>query len=348
MNQENQTKSGAGSPDNLLTRRRFFLHSGAAILATNMLTSCSGVLDDLLPKKDKPGLEEPEPPLRDKTLAFFGDSLTIGTGGTRPYGALVGAALSGRTVFSDGIVGQIAQSISIRQGGTPVTITVEGGKFDGTNAVKITKLSNEFLSTPINDNTYSRTGTIADIKCTITRTANSASGESYTITPESTSTTEIPADSVFILDDAVHLKTATQILWYGRNDVGDASAEEKILTALESSIAYITDPKRYLVLGVLLASPDIRGTVKYGQVTEINDTLAARYGKSFVPMTPPTAAELEAIGYTPTSEDNTDLENMNFPRGLRANESTDKIHLNDKGYQIVANRVVTKLKELKY
>jgi lysophospholipase L1-like esterase len=40
--------------------------------------------------------------------------------------------------------------------------------------------------------------------------------------------------------------------------------------------------------------------------------------------------------------------NMNFPTGMRPADQSDEIHINDKGYQIVANRVVAKLKELKY
>ncbi|MCE6988547.1 SGNH/GDSL hydrolase family protein [Dyadobacter sp. CY323] len=349
MNQNHHTKSEAGGPDYFFSRRRFFRQSGAALIATGFLTSCEGILNDILPKKNQPG-EEPQAagPKRDQTLAFFGDSLTIGAGGSTPYGQMVGTALAGRPVVNDGIVGQIALSIAIRQGGTPLKLSVEGDKFDGTKPLRVTKLSNEFLSTPINNNTYSRTGTLAGVKCTITRKVNGDGGENYTITPESTSAAAIPADSEFILEDSARLKSATQILWYGRNNIGRVTAEDDIISALDSSIAYISEPARYLVLGVLLAVPENKGTENYDQVTRINNKLASKYGDSFVPMTPPTEEEMAAINYTPTSQDLKDLEKGNFPTGMRPDDQTDKIHINDKGYQIIANRVAAKIKALRY
>ncbi|MCF0061831.1 SGNH/GDSL hydrolase family protein [Dyadobacter chenwenxiniae] len=341
-----KTSSHIKNSDNSLSRRRFFYHSGAAIFTTTLLSSCEGVIDDIFPKTDKP--EEENAPDRDKTLAFFGDSLTIGAGGTKPYGSVVAAALDGRPVLSDGIVGQVASRIAVRQGGTPLTISIEGDKLNGIKPVKITKLSNQFLSTPTNYDEYSRTGSIGGVRCTIRRTANAELGENYTITPATVSVLDVPADSEFLLDDASRLKTATQILWYGRNNIGKSDAEEQIIAALESSIAYITAPARYIVLGVLLAQSERKGTENYDQVKAINERLAAKYGKSFVEMTPPTDAELAEISYNPSSDDMTDLENLNFPRGLRADVANDEIHLNDKGYQIIANRVIAKIKELKY
>ncbi|WAC11408.1 SGNH/GDSL hydrolase family protein [Dyadobacter pollutisoli] len=340
-------RPGSQSRNNF-SRRRFFLHSGAAILTTTLLTSCSDLLDNVLSKNDKESEPMAEEPKRDQTLAFFGDSLTIGAGGTFPYGTLVGAMLPGRPIVSDGIGGQIALSIACRQGGTPIKLSVEGDKLNGAKAVKITKLSNEFLSTPINYNTYSRAGTIAGVKCTVTRMANEEKGEMYTLTPDSESTAAIPAGSEFVIEDSLRLKSATQILWYGRNNMDHVTAEDEIISALDSSIAYITDPKRYIVLGILLAVPEVKGTDRYNKVIAINEKLSSKYGRAFVPMTPPTAAEMAAINYTPTSQDLADLENMNFPTGLRPDNKADYIHINDKGYQIIANRVVAKLKELKY
>ncbi|TLV01547.1 SGNH/GDSL hydrolase family protein [Dyadobacter luticola] len=317
-----------------------------------MLTSCSSLLDEVFPKRnvgeEGTGGKNPDDyePVGDKTLAFFGDSLTIGAGGSMPYGNYVAAAMKSRPVATDGIVGQIALSIAIRQGGMPLKISVDKGKFDGVNEVKVTKINNEFLSTPINNDTYSRTGTVAGVKCTITRKVEG--DEVYTIKPETESDVEIPADSVFELDDAVRLRSATQILWYGRNNIGNFNAEDEIMSALDSSIAYISDPKRYVVLGILLATPDNEGTSNYNQVMDINQKLASKYGNAYVEMTPPTPAEMSEVNYTPDSNDESDIAQKNFPRGLRAADSTDEIHLNDKGYQLVANRVAKKLKELKY
>lgn len=352
MTDEQKPDPYPGQQESFLSRRRFFYQSGAALFTATFLASCGKLAEDVVPgAPTPPPVKEPDPtpvPDRDKTLAFFGDSLTIGAGGSAPYGNMVAAALQGRPVFSDGIVGQGAASIAVRQGGTPLKISVEGNKLDSIKPLKITKLSNMFLSTPSRTEEYSRTGTLLGVRCTIRRMSNDAGVESYTITPATVSTIAVPPDSEFILEDAAKLKTATQILWYGTNNIGKPGAEAEIISALDNSVAYITAPARYVVLGVLIEAGDNKGTPNFNEATAINEKLAAKYGKAFVPMTPPTDAEMTAISYTPTAEDRTDLANLNFPRGLRANVATDKIHLSDKGYQIIANRVIEKLKELKY
>lgn len=349
MTDQHNINLNTKNPENLVSRRRFFYQSGATLFTATLLASCGKLVEDVVPETETPDPTTEVPPAElDKTLAFFGDSLTIGAGGTAPYGAAVAAALQGRPVLSDGIVGQGAASIAVRQGGTPLKISVEGNKLDSIKPLKVNKLSNMFLSTPSRTEEYSRTGTLLGVRCTIRRLANTGGDEQYTIAPATVSTIAVPPDSEFILEDAAKLKTATQILWYGTNNVGEAGAEAEIIGALDSSIAYITAPARYVVLGVLIETGDNKGTANFTQAAAINDKLAAKYGKAFVPMTPPTDAELAAISYTPTAEDRTDLANLNFPRGLRANIATDAIHLNDKGYQIIANRVIAKLKELKY
>ena len=324
-------------PGNSLSRRTFFLNSGVGILSAAFLSSCN-IIDDIFPGKTE----------RDKTLAFFGDSLTIGAGGTVPYGTTVAAALSNRPVLSDGIVGQVASRIAVRQGGVPLTISIEGNKLDSIRPIRITKLSNQFLSTPTNNNEYSRTGSVGGVRCTIRRVVNGDQSETYTIAPATVSVMEVPADSKFILEDAERLKSATQILWYGRNDIGKASAETEIIAAIESSVAYIDAPARYIVLGVLISTIEGKGTANFTQVSTINEKLAAKYGKQYVEMTAPTETEMAEISYVPTADDLKDLDNQNFPRGMRADFNNDDIHLNDKGYKIVANRVIAKLKELKY
>lgn len=324
-------------------------------MSTMLLTSCDNLLDKIIPsKKDS----------RDKTLAFFGDSLTIGTGGTRALGDWVGDDLSGRPIFTDGINGQIALSIAIRQGGVPLTLSVAGAKFDGTKPVAVTKLNNEFLSTPLNANVYSKTGTLAGVKCTITRKFIPDVGERYTVQPVTQGEADVdtanqplsetppdilvPDDSVFELEDATHLRSATQILWYGRNDMTWGQPTENILSAIKSSVDYISEPRRYLVLGILPAATENKGTAGYARLTAFNDELEMLYRDSYVPMTPPTDSEMSDIGFTPTAEDLQDIERGNFPRRMRAANNTDEIHLNNFGYQIVAKRVVKKIRDLKY
>jgi lysophospholipase L1-like esterase len=323
------------NPVSSVSRRDFLRTSGAVALSSTLLSSCSGLLDDIFPNRKK----------NDKTLAFIGDSLTIGAGGIRPYGNIVGLSFPDRPIVSDGIVGQFASSIATRQGGRPLIISIEGNKLNGIQPVTITKLSDRFLSTMSNNHEYSRTGKINGVSCTIRRLAGDA--DRYTITPGTVSVIDVPENSEFILDDGPRLRSATQILWYGRNNIGK-SQESDILPALDDSIAYIDSPARYLVLGVLQSVTENQGTTNYNLIAGMNSRLAAKYGKNYVAMTPPTEEELTAINYTLTEADRQDLDKKNFPKGLRSDIASDDIHLNDKGYQIVANRVIAKLKELKY
>jgi hypothetical protein len=215
-------------------------------------------------------------------------------------------------------------------------------------------LNNEFLSTPLNSEVYSRTGTLAGVKCTIKRTFVPEVGEHYTVQPlaqtdaEPPIEVEIPDDSVFELEDAVRLRTATQILWYGRNDVTRGAGEDDVLSAIKSSVEYIAQPRRYLVLGILPAVPENKGTDSYDRLIALNSRLASLYGESYVAMTPPTDSEMQAIGYTPTEKDLANIELGNFPSGMRPPNKADEIHLNNYGYRIIANRVVQKIKDLKY
>ncbi|WP_229217131.1 SGNH/GDSL hydrolase family protein [Dyadobacter luteus] len=315
------------------SRRDFLRTTGAVALSSTLLSSCSGLLDDIFPNRKN----------RDKTLAFIGDSLTIGAGGIRPYGNIVGLAFPDRPIVSDGIVGQVASSIAVRQGGRSLIISIEGNKLNGIQPVTITKLNDKFLSTISNNHEYSRTGKINGVSCTIRR----FSGDRYTITPATVSVIDVPEDSEFLLDDGPRVRSATQILWYGRNNIG-RGVESDIMPALEDSVAYINSPARYIILGILQGTNDNQGTSNYNLISGINTRLAEKYGKNFVVMTPPTDEEMAAIEYTPSAADRQDLERMNFPRGMRSDINNDDIHMNDKGYQIVANRVIAKIKELKY
>jgi lysophospholipase L1-like esterase len=314
-----------------------------------LLTSCDNLLDKIIPsKKDK----------RDKTLAFFGDSLTVGVGGSKQLGEWVSEAFPERPVFNDGINGQLAASIAVRQGGVPVTLSVAGRKFNGDNPVAVTRLSNEFLPVTLDENVYSRTGTLVGVRCTLTGRYSPEAGERYTVQPlaegdtgasaEAPVNTEIPDDSVFELEDAVRMRTATQILWYGRNDITRGKSTDDIFTAIKSSVDYIAEPRRYLVLGILLATTESKGTDRYAKVTALNDELALTYRSSYVAMTPPTESEMNDIGFTPTAGDLKDIERGNFPSRMRAPNTADEIHLNNFGYRIVANRIIKKIKDLKY
>ncbi|MEZ0486151.1 hypothetical protein [Fibrella aquatica] len=304
--------------------RRSFLMGSATLLGTALLDSCIGTTTELIAPAD---------------IVAWGDSLTQGEGGT-PYPTQLATLLSGRTVKNFGITGQIAQQIAARQGGLPVTITVQGNSFAGTSQVPITTISTQLISTPANGQVYTINGTVAGVPCVMTRstTGNPPNRvEIYTIAPVTASTASVPAGTQFIPDEAVTNKSAVQLLWMGRNDTRLAGVVDPLIQA---SVNYLTAPRKALVIGVLSGRNETATTTEGRTISSFNSMLATTYGDNYVVATPPTDAEMMAIGYTPTDADKASIAAGTWPYDMYS----DSVHLKTAGYQIIANRVAAKLK----
>lgn len=330
----NRNTNNRSEVNQTIDRRSFITNALLLSTHTPLLVSCIGRNNSfgipLVPGSEK------------KIIAFFGDSLTSGTGGT-PYGSFVSKAMPDTTIAITAIGGQNSEQICARQGGIPIRVNLEGGSFSGSNPVKITWINIKFLSTPASNQEYISKGTLAGIECTIRRSVVSSQLEIYTVMPSSASDATIPADSVFKPEESVRYQDAIQVLWMGRNNK-IAKFVDDALRNIDASIAHIRDPKRYIVLGVLKAANEVKGTGLYSLINQLNDQLKTKYGKNFIDMVPPTADEMTAVSYTSSEKDNAEISNGVFPQGLRS----DRIHLNTFGYQIIANRVIAKLNELNY
>jgi lysophospholipase L1-like esterase len=99
--------------------------------------------------------------------------------------------------------------------------------------------------------------------------------------------------------------------------------------------------RRFLVIGVLPALPEIIGTTNYNAIISMNAILSANYPNNYIASTPPTTTEMSFIMYTPTAQDNIDIANGVFPTGMHF----DNTHLNGYGYNIIANRVALMIKQ---
>ena len=277
------------------------------------------------------------------TIAAWGDSLTEGgLGNATPYPTLL-ATLLGRTVRNFGIAGQKAESITARQGGLKPTLSVQGNAFAGTGPVTVTALSVKLLYTTGND-TRTITGVVAGVPCTMTRTATGTVDtqvETYTLTPKSASTASVPANSEFIPDDGVANKGAVQILWMGRNDV---PALTNVGSLIDSAVNYLDQPARFLLIGVPPSLVEPKGSANFKAIDSFNAGLAAKYPNQYISITPPTDAEMTAIGYTPSAQDKADIANGLFPVGMHTND----VHFKTEGYQVVVNRLAAKLKAMNW
>ncbi|GAB4018600.1 hypothetical protein GCM10028808_53700 [Spirosoma migulaei] len=303
-----------------LSRRSFLYHAGACTIGGLLLDSCA-------PTDEAPVANAGNP------IACYGDSLTDGFGGAK-ISTLLASAFPGRIVENYGISGQTAQQIAARQGGQPLLLTLDRNAFAGTAAVKITGLSARVLSTPDSNNTSTLTGTLGGVTCTLTRIATGTAPnqiETYTVSPSTSTTQAIPANTQLYLDSAEKTKSYIQTLWLGRNNLPNLTGVDSLI---DSCVSYLTNPRRFIVIGILNAvgeSAAINTTI-----LAMNALLAKNYPANFVPATPPTLAEMAALAYTATAQDLNDIAAGAIQRGLRY----DGLHLNKTGYQLITNRIV--------
>lgn len=270
----------------------------------------------------------------------FGDSLTQGAGSSAATGLNYVAQLSNifypRLIQNLGLGGQTMEQIASRQGAKPIYITISGNTLNGTSDTSITSISSQFLSWATTTTGYA-SGIVNGVPCLITRTVVS-SVETYVIRGANGSTATIPANSIFYPDSSYNALPTIQIFWWGRNNVPTLTGLD---TLIDNAISIMPSPRRFLVIGVLAALTETSSTSNGIAIANMNAILSANYPNNYIVATPPTNSEMSAIMYTPTTQDNIDIANGVFPTGMHA----DNIHLNGYGYNIIANRVATLIKQ---
>ncbi|MDM9626074.1 SGNH/GDSL hydrolase family protein [Rhizobium sp. S152] len=131
----------------------------------------------------------------------------------------------------------------------------------------------------------------------------------------------VPYASEFALDDALSLRRAIHWIWAGRNNAEDKAT---VLADIAAMAAYAAGG-RYLIGSVLPAATDTPAALQ--SITALNTELAASHAGRYVDL----LSVLHAAG-DGTTEDSADIATGLVPRSLRA----DAVHLNDRGYAIVA------------
>lgn len=279
------------------------------------------------------------------TIELFGDSLTAGNGGGgQNVETVLRGLLPGRIINNWGIGGQTAEQIAARQGGLPVTLTVTGGALPASFATAAVTPSTNLLSTPADDTTRYISGSISGIPATLIRSATGgppSTSETYTIMGAGNpGAVTIPSWAPFISDQGSNARDSIQVLWLGRNNVPSNLANTP--TLINNCLQSIPQPLRAIVIGILPALEETDGTSTKTTIDGTNasiQAIAAAAGAVFIPSTPPTTTEMAAIGYTPTSQDNTDISNGVFPTGMRSDTTSPHVHLTGPGYSIIAYRV---------
>jgi lysophospholipase L1-like esterase len=117
------------------------------------------------------------------------------------------------------------------------------------------------------------------------------------------------------------------IIWAGRNNVENEKAVESDIAAMVSSLPA---DSRYLVVGIINGDlpKDHRGEEDYNHIIAINTHLLSVYGDRYVAI----RERLVALYDKRQPDDMRDYDLDIIPSSLRS----DGIHLNDKGYALVA------------
>jgi len=126
------------------------------------------------------------------------------------------------------------------------------------------------------------------------------------------------------------------IIWSGHNDYNYSTDYPAVAAQIKSNIAGMVSKLygQYLVLGLLITEPTVKGSDGYNALVQLNKDLAATYGKHYLD---PNIA-LHAA-YDPTNaQDVLDYNNGSTPTSLTLAGQTggDAYHLNAKGDAVVA------------
>ncbi len=259
-------------------------------------------------------------------IAVWGDSTTSGVGASDPslsYPAQL-QALTTRPVFNGGVSGQTSDQIAARQGGAPALVSLPGNTLPASGTVVLEAPSTFPVSAegpgPI-------TGTIAGFHGQLDYQIDGANNPQLTFTRDDSGTTESIAAQTPFHPDTFGRENQINVFWMGQNNFYNPSG---VKSDIAKSVAFLSHQK-FIVMSLLNAGSETRGTPAYDQLAQINADLAQTYPDNFLDI-----RKILVDSYDPNDpQDVQDHANDVPPTSLR----NDDEHLNDKGYEIVAQQV---------
>jgi hypothetical protein len=174
-------------------------------------------------------------------------------------------------------------------------------------------------------------GTIAKVYGYIQRLpdANTANNSLVFIRATSGNSVLVPDNSSFAVD-TFGREAWINVFWIGTNNAG--YEPDRVLSDAQAAVSFLRKPaKRFVVMSVLNNSASTIGTDVYLKITNLNEQLKATYPENFIDIRRYLISQ-----YDPSSaQDLADVANDVVPSSLRS----DTIHLNTKGYGLVAQQV---------
>lgn len=278
-----------------------------------------------------------------------GDSLTDGNPGVDPgniWPVKLDALLPNQSCFNNGQSGRTADEIGLRQGGTPLNVTVAGASIPASGAVICTIVGAIYFHP-------SRSQSVVGLLNGVPGTMNHASGQAMN---EITFTRTTPGTSVatagtqaFASDLGTTYRGKAHIFFEGRNDeyVSDAAYSPsapvvaRVVESIKRQVAYMTGYNgRFLVFGTTTSTGEVAGTSGYNIVTAVNAALKAEFPNNYYDLRKYMVEQcIYDLGITPTTDDLTKMSADTVPTSIMA--PADTLHFDDPA----ANQIAIKAYE---
>lgn len=288
-----------------------------------------------------------------ETVNCWGDSLTRGVGVGSSYSKafpyVLYGLLDGREVINCGVGGENTINIASRQGGLPnivkpFTIPANASKVE----VKLTNIyggSTGILlqgGSALDPTTGQYVMTAQINPCSINGvegTLTYENGKYYFSRSENGESVIVSRPTPLITYAMKSMRDNINIIWIGTNGGFTTSAE--LIECVEAMIDYMSPiNKKYIVIGI----HHLVSTVAEMFET-IEKNMAMHFGRRYINQREYMIEYgLSDAGITPTNEDTAAISQGKIPPSLLY----DDVHYNDKGYNIIANLVVERGKELGY
>ena len=288
-----------------------------------------------------------------ETVNCWGDSLTRGVGVGSSYSKafpyVLYGLLDGREVINCGVGGENTINIASRQGGLPnivkpFTIPANASKVE----VKLTNIyggSTGILlqgASALDPTTGQYVMTAQINPCSINGvegTLTYENGKYYFSRSENGESVIVSRPTPLITYAMKSMRDNINIIWIGTTGGFTTSAE--LIECVEAMIDYMSPiNKKYIVIGI----HHLVSTVAEMFET-IEKNMAMHFGRRYINQREYMIEYgLSDAGITPTNEDTAAISQGKIPPSLLY----DDVHYNDKGYNIIANLVVERGKELGY
>ena len=288
-----------------------------------------------------------------ETVNCWGDSLTRGVGVGSSYSKafpyVLYGLLDGRKVINCGVGGENTINIASRQGGLPnivkpFTIPADTNKVE----IELTNIYGDSAGIllqggsaldPITDK-YVMTAQINPCSINgVEGTLTYENGKYYFSRSENGESVIVSRPTPLITYAMKSMRDNINIIWIGTNGGFTTSAE--LIECVEAMIDYMSPiNKKYIVIGIHHLVSTVTETFE-----TIEKNMAMHFGRRYINQREYMIEYgLSDAGITPTNEDIAAISQGKIPPSLLY----DDVHYNDKGYNIIANLVVERGKELGY